>query len=193
MAPKAKRLQPDTTDASTRDALIEAAAREFNTAGFHGTNTNLIARAAGFAPQTFYRHFADKTDIFLAVYAFWQARERQAVAQVLNADPKHHAIAKVALDHHLEWKIFRRSLRFLAVSEERVRQARAASRARQLEALAKVPENAQRTKSELAGALLALERLCDAAADGEFDDLGIAKKDVLALVAGAVRQARGGG
>ena len=193
MAAKAKPLRGEGVDASTRDALVEAAAREFNTVGFHGTNTNLIARAAGFAPQTFYRHFEDKTDIFLAAYALWQTRERHAVTQALNADQKHQAIAKVALDHHLEWKIFRRSLRFLAVSDERVRRARAESRARQLEALGKVPENARRTKSELAGSLLALERLCDAAADGEFDDLGLAKKDVLALVASAVQQARGGG
>jgi hypothetical protein len=40
-------------------------------------------------------------------------------------------------------------------------------------------------------ALLTLERLCDAAADGEFDDLGVGGKDVLALVAAAVSAARG--
>jgi AcrR family transcriptional regulator len=81
--------------------LIEAAAREFNTAGFHGTNTNLIARAAGFAPQTFYRHFEDKIDVFVAAYEYWQAREREAVSRALGADAPHRAIAKAALDHHL--------------------------------------------------------------------------------------------
>lgn len=191
MARRPKLERTGNADASTRDALIDAAAREFNTAGFHGTNTNVIARAAGFAPQTFYRHFEDKIDIFLAVYDYWQAREREAVSRALGADEQDRAIARAALDHHLEWKMFRRSLRFLAVSEARVRQARAASRDRQLDALARVPANARRARSELAGALLALERLCDAAAEGEFDDLGVGSRDVLALVAAAVRAARG--
>jgi AcrR family transcriptional regulator len=191
MARRAKAGRAPAADASTRDALVGAAAREFNTAGFHGTNTNLIAKAAGFAPQTFYRHFEDKIDIFLAVYADWQAKERAAVARALDADAPHRAIARAVLDHHQEWKMFRRSLRFLAVGDARVGQARAASRERQLDALARVPSNAARPRAELVGALLTLERLCDAAADSEFDDLGVGAKDVLVLVTAAVKAARG--
>ena len=57
---------------STRERLVEAAADAFNAHGFHGTDTNKIARAAGFAPQTFYRHFEDKLAIFIAVYEAWR-------------------------------------------------------------------------------------------------------------------------
>ena len=38
-------------------------------------------RRAGYAPQTFYRHFTDKVDILLAVYADWVAEERKAVME----------------------------------------------------------------------------------------------------------------
>ena len=40
---------------------------EFIESGYAGTDTNRIARRAGFAPQTFYRWFADKTAILRAV------------------------------------------------------------------------------------------------------------------------------
>src|SRR4051812_9867208 len=48
-----------------REALLEAARAEFDESGFEGTDTNRIARRAGYAPQTFYRHFTDKTAIFI--------------------------------------------------------------------------------------------------------------------------------
>jgi AcrR family transcriptional regulator len=44
---------------STSNDLIAAAAAEFNEFGFSGTDTNRIARRAGYAPQTFYRWFKD--------------------------------------------------------------------------------------------------------------------------------------
>jgi AcrR family transcriptional regulator len=50
-----------------RSVLIAAARLEFEEFGFEGTNSNAIARRAGYAPQTFYRHFEDKREIFLAV------------------------------------------------------------------------------------------------------------------------------
>ena len=59
----------------TRDALLEAAARIFNSAGYHGTDSNRIAREAGYAPGTFYVHFADKLAIFLEVYEGWVSTE----------------------------------------------------------------------------------------------------------------------
>ena len=73
------------SEAPTRNRLVEAAAAEFNAVGFHGTNTNKIAKAAGFSPQTFYRHFEDKVEIFLAVYDGWQASERHAVTRALKS------------------------------------------------------------------------------------------------------------
>jgi AcrR family transcriptional regulator len=53
----------------TSARLVEAAAKEFAECGFEGTDTNKIARRAGFAPQTLYGWFEDKTAIFLVVYS----------------------------------------------------------------------------------------------------------------------------
>jgi AcrR family transcriptional regulator len=175
----------------TRQKLIEAAAEAFNAAGFFGTDTNRIARAAGFAPQTFYRHFPDKLAVFIAVYDDWRASERQAVrAAARSADPD-LAIAQASLDHHVRWSGFRRSLRLLALDEDRVRAARTASRREQLADLAKAPGNRGREAAELAAALLKVERVCDAAADGELADLGLSETQTLGLVIGAIREARG--
>lgn len=175
----------------TRERLIEAAAAAFNAHGFHGTDTNKIARAAGFAPQTFYRHFEDKLAVFIAVYEAWQDSERTAVrAAAREADPD-GAIARASVAHHRGWRGFRRSLRLLAVSEPRVRAARTESRERQLADLAKAPGNRGRTKVDLTSALLKVERVCDALADEELADLGLTVEEAEALAAQAIREARG--
>lgn len=176
---------------ATRDLLIAAAAQEFNSVGFHGTNTNKVAKAAGFAPQTFYRHFDDKIDAFIAAYDAWQAQERAAVGKALRSNGASASVARAVLQHHVEWRIFRRSLRFLAVEDARVRKARAGSRERQVEALARAPGNAGRPRWRLYAALLTVERLCDAAADGELEDLGLDASVALTAIAAAIAEARG--
>lgn len=175
----------------TRETLVKAAAEAFNAHGYHGTDSNKIARAAGFAPQTFYRHFPDKLAIFVTVYEAWQASEREAVrAAAHDADPD-IAIARTSVAHHRDWRGFRRSLRLLALEEPRIRAARAESRERQLADLAKAPGNRGRSKAELTAALLKVERVCDALADDEFADLAIDGEDAEALAVQAIREARG--
>lgn len=177
----------------TRDRLTEAAAQAFNTTGFHGTDTNRIARAAGYAPQTFYRHFTDKMDIFIAVYEGWQASEREALAKASRGGAAPSAMARILIEYHARWKVFRRSLRLLAVEDDKARAARTASRERQLVDLMRLPGNAGRNRADLFAALLRVERLCDAAADGEFADQGIAESIMIASIAAAVAETRPGG
>ena len=52
---------------ATRDRILDAAAHVMRTRGFARTTTKEIARAAGFSEATLYKHFEDKTDLFLAV------------------------------------------------------------------------------------------------------------------------------
>jgi AcrR family transcriptional regulator len=52
---------------STRDRILDAAAYVMRTRGFARATTKEIARAAGFSEATLYKHFDDKTDLFLAV------------------------------------------------------------------------------------------------------------------------------
>src|SRR3954471_12569402 len=100
---------------TTRDRLCAAAMAEFNDHGFAGTDTNRIARRAGFAPQTFYRWFKDKTAIFVAAYRAWEEAERADVGALLSRDAAIEAIVEAGVDHHRRFLKFRRSLRQLAL------------------------------------------------------------------------------
>ncbi len=169
----------------TGDKLIAAAAEEFNSGGYHGTDTNRIARRAGFAPQTFYRWFGDKMDIFLAVYRQWEEDERDVIAKLLERAASPDEIAKALVAHHRKFRVFRRSLRLLSLEDERARKARAESRQRQMVRFrASAPGGmAHVGDAALAAWLLQFERLCDAAAENEFTDLKIRQADALAQVA----------
>lgn len=51
----------------TRDRILDAAEHVMRTRGFARTTTKQIARSAGYSEATIYKHFDDKTDLFLAV------------------------------------------------------------------------------------------------------------------------------
>lgn len=52
---------------STRDRMLDAAAHVMRTKGLARTTTKEIAKAAGFSEAALYKHFTDKTELFLAV------------------------------------------------------------------------------------------------------------------------------
>jgi AcrR family transcriptional regulator len=174
--------------AETRARLIEAALYEFNEHGFFGTDTNQIARSAGYAPQTFYRHFADKTAIFLGAYERWW-REEAAALKELSSRSKltAKAAARIVMEFHSNWRIFRRSLRHLTAEDDRVRAARAIARHAQIQAI-DVNMSGEKQIAEKLGQLLTIERLCDASADGEFKAFGVSDKRVFDLVTAAMAQ-----
>lgn len=157
----------------TKLNLIESAVREFGELGFEGTNTNRIARRAGYAPQTFYRHFADKLAVFLAVYEQWY---RENIESVANA-PDRLAIALSVVRNHRMTLHFRRSLRHLASNQQQVADARAASRNFQIDRLAAVLPH--KSRIQLAVLLLTIERLADGIAEGEFADLDLSEADAV--------------
>lgn len=184
---KSNRRKRASGRAGTADRLIEAAMREFNTRGFEGTDTNRIARAAGFAPQTFYRHFEDKTAIFVAVYDRWWRSETASLGRAVGGDSSSGAAAaRVVLAFHTRWRVFRHSLRHLAIVDPRVRQARTAARRAQIANLKRLSNRRGMTVSEFAAALLTAERLCDAVAEGELVDLGLSRATSRKMVARAM-------
>ena len=159
--------------ATTRTKLIAAAAKEFNQHGYHGTDTNKIARRAGFAPQTFYRWFRDKTEIFIAVYRLWEDQEREMLASLIAQRAKAGDLVDAAIAHHRAYLTFRRSLRALSYEEPAVRTARAQSRLRQIENIRTWTAPMDRPTAEIATILLQMERLADALAEQELTDLGL--------------------
>jgi AcrR family transcriptional regulator len=53
---------------STRDRLIDATEQIIRTEGILAVSTKEIAKRAGFAEATIYRHFQDKTELLLSVF-----------------------------------------------------------------------------------------------------------------------------
>ena len=166
----------DTTSSlsTTRARLVAAAKEEFVDHGFAGTDSNKIARRAGFAPQTFYRWFKDKTDIFLAVHRGWEREEGVIFGRLIGQRAAGEALADALIDRHRVYRIFRRGLKALSLEDSRVREARAASRRRQIAQIAhwSAPRPAPAPEA-IAMRLFELERLADAVAEGEFADIGL--------------------
>lgn len=170
---------------ATRAELIGAARKEFEERGFDATQSNKIARRAGYAPQTFYRHFTDKVDILLAVYADWVAEERKALAEAGNM----RQAARVLLEHHRGSLRFRRALRVLTITDERVRAARAETRLALMAYLRRLaPHIADMSQARLARSLFVLERVADACAEGEFADLKISPEAAEEQFSACLRQ-----
>jgi AcrR family transcriptional regulator len=176
----------------TAAKLIAAAAAEFNEHGFSGTDTNRIARRAGFAPQTFYRWFEDKIDVFIRVYDAWQIEEARALAPLLAQNAPDEEVAAAGVAHHRAYLRFRRSLRQLSLENPTVRAARAASRLRQIERIRLGQGAAAVDAGVLAAWLLEMERLSDALAEGEITDMGLDPAPTQAALAGIIGQIRRG-
>lgn len=178
----------------TAERLIRAAADEFNNHGFDGTDTNRIARRAGFAPQTFYRWFADKIEIFIEVYDLWQREEANVLEELLAANASDIEVVDALVEHHRTYRVFRRSLRSLSLENDKVRADRAQSRMNQIAHIVSWNSGCAGDLAELAVILLQMERLTDALAEGEFEDMGVDEsgcKRFLALQVARLRPRRG--
>src|SRR5262245_61980963 len=120
-APAPSRRPRRGTPAETRARLVAAAAREFGRVGYDGTDSNRLARAAGYAPGTFYKHFPDKRAIFLAAYQAWVTAEWAAIDRVLRrrGDARTQAtrIVDMVLAHHRRWRGLRANLRALVTRD----------------------------------------------------------------------------
>lgn len=175
-APRPRRGSP----AQTKERLVAAAARLFNRAGYHGTDSNEIAREAGYATGVFYKHFADKREIFLAAYETWVVSEWKAVEDqlTLGGSPEATARRLVALtvDFHTRWRGLRASLMELVFTDVRVRRFYREQRKRQLDLMARIRNNIgapRHRREDDAIHLFTMERTSDAIAQGELRELGL--------------------
>lgn len=178
----APRLRRRGLPAETRARLVAAAAEVFNRDGYFGTDSNRLARAAGYAPGTYYKHFPDKRSIFLAAYEQWVSVEWQAVGEALrqgggSADIARRVVRRT-LQHHRRWRTLRASLRALVATDVAVRTFYRAQRRRQLKLLADLRRRPRSAQGRLDDAILlfTLERVCDALADGELRELGLSAR-----------------
>jgi len=188
MLSKATSALPQT---STASLLVAAAMAEFNEHGFGGTDTNRIARRAGFAPQTFYRWFKDKTDVFIAAYRAWWAEEESVLEPLLAQGAPNAALVEAGIAHHRRYLLFRRSLRLLSLEDEAVRKARATSRLHQVERMRVWAGQPDASTDDLAIMFFKLERLTDAVAEGELADMGLTEDAARAELARIIAGVRG--
>ena len=86
----ARRTQAERA-AETRDALVAAARPLFAAQGFADVALEAIVRAAGVTRGALYHHFADKTELFAAVFENVEgevaARMGEAIAESKQTDP----------------------------------------------------------------------------------------------------------
>jgi len=170
---------------TTKERLLKAAMEAFQESGFHGTDTNRIARKAGFAPGTFYRHFSDKLEIFVAVYEGWVEEEMSEIREIMKTEPYDLPLLKKMiasiLQFHRRDHRFRGSLRALMATEPRLQKPRAQQRQKQLDELAQIQEKmgVSATHEERVLILLRIESTCDAIANGEIVSLGLDEEVIL--------------
>lgn len=189
--PRPRRGAPE----DTRARLVAAAAEIFNREGYEGTDSNRLARAAGYAPGTFYKHFRDKREIFLAVYAEWVDREWEDISGRLKqgGTPEQRAagIVDLLLAHHRRWAGLRASLRMLTAIDPAVRDFYREQRRRQFALLQRMRSDAgdaPATREEDALLLFTLERTADAMAEDEAKSLLLRDKPLRELLVALVAQ-----
>lgn len=79
-----EKLTPERRRQLTRTALVEAARQVFVRRGFNGASLDEIAETAGFTRGAIYKNFADKEDLFLAVFDQINERTLSAFAEMLE-------------------------------------------------------------------------------------------------------------
>jgi len=180
--------------ADTRARLVAAAAEVFNRDGYHGTDSNRLARAAGYAPGTFYKHFADKRAAFVAVYERWVAAEWATIDEEVGRGHRRDLATRVVADilrHHRRWRGVRASMLALVRTDAAVRAVYRRQRRRQLAMLRALRVRhgfRSRSAPEDAVLLYTLERTCDALADGETTALGLRHEAVVDLLRALVAE-----
>jgi AcrR family transcriptional regulator len=81
-------LDRDVVEASQRTRLLEAVGRAVAERGYAAATIDDVVRGAGVSKKTFYEHFADKEDCFLAAYetASEELLERVREAHAIHDD-----------------------------------------------------------------------------------------------------------
>jgi AcrR family transcriptional regulator len=183
--------------ADTRTRLLQAAMAEFIESGFAGTDTNKIARRAGFAPQTFYRWFDDKPAVFTEVLLVWEEVEAALLTTVIT--DRHTPplqMAEACVESLRPFLTFRRNLRAVVSQDAAIHARRAQGRQRLLTGLmghipAPGAQPGQLSAEQLGSLIVQFEGLCEAIAHGELGDMGLQGRAALADLASLVARMRG--
>lgn len=184
--------QPVERQSDTRTRLLEAAMSEFIEAGYGGTDTNRIARRAGFAPQTFYRWFKDKAAVMAEVMAVWDEAEIamwQAVIQDqhLSLDD----LAESFIDNLRPFLTFRLNLRTVQQQVPDIAAQRAQGRRRLMQALSTLVSH-HHDPEALGSLLVQIDQFGEAIARGDLTELGLSGAQAHKALSRLIAELRGG-
>lgn len=181
---KARRGRPPRALAESRnirDALIQAAALEFQEVGYHNTNSNRIAARAGFAPGTFYNYFADKVDVFSAMYLRWSQEfslglRGRLFAKFNDQAKTARSATKFVITHRANWYRIWNAAEMLSTTEPRVRfVCRRARKDASIELLKLLPGS---NPAEISLTLHQAGSLSSFFASGEAEAVGLSEQDI---------------
>ena len=88
--------RPETGNDSSRERLIDAAAKVFSARGYRGATVNAILAEAGLSKGTFYWHFERKEDLFFALLEERVERPTRALMELSRAAPADAVTAPAA-------------------------------------------------------------------------------------------------
>jgi AcrR family transcriptional regulator len=156
----------------TQAALVTTARTEFLRYGFDGTDVARIARRSGVSPNTFYRCFKGKVDVFITVYLAWAAEEQGAFERLIAKRGTAAEIVDAVIARHRQHVWFRRSVRRLAHENTFVRRAVAVVRHDLLRTLTTWAGSAA-DPAAIAADLIQFEQLAATLAECELDDMAM--------------------
>jgi AcrR family transcriptional regulator len=168
---------------------MEAAALEFCEHSYFGTDTNQIARRAGFASGSFYNHFVDKFDVFLQLFIEYADRERSEVfAELATVDIDDAAafrrLAARLVASRRTLARFRASLEMLTRTEERIVEARRMNQAKTILRITGLPATRvpKAVRSAIGLRFLLINAITDCLTSARSLTFGISESDALGAV-----------
>ena len=75
-------------DAQRRDAILNAALKEFAVRGYDNASTNVIAKEAGISKALMFHYVSNKQELFLVVYDYFSDLMKREYFDLMNYDEK---------------------------------------------------------------------------------------------------------
>lgn len=143
-----KRLTQTEQRARTRARLLEAAEHVFAERGFHAASVEEIAEQAGFSTGALYWNFANKEDLFVALFEEHTARRLEDVQAIAGSEKQAEGARErfaMFVENEPHWPLLFYEFWAYAVREPRVRPDFVEGRRR---LRAKIAEAFERTAAE---------------------------------------------
>ena len=75
-------------DPNRRDAILNAALKEFALKGFGGASTNVISKESGISKALMFHYISSKQELFLVVYDFFSDLMKQEYFELMNYEER---------------------------------------------------------------------------------------------------------